>query len=393
MKEQLRILYVADTRLPTEKAHGLALMKLSEAFAQAGALVEVVAPKLWTRSGKDPFQYYGVNNIFSITYLFSLDLLPLRFMRPLLYLIQVTTFSFHAFVHVQRLLKTNQQRTVIFSHDYIPLYFLSFLPTPFYYDIHHFPGSNFMYRRVMKMACGFSVQTKWKIEELQKKFGISPDKITYWPNGTDVELFASTISKEEARERLEIKIKGPVAMYTGQFFGWKGVETFIASIAHMPPEITYLCVGGTPEDTETLRQKTVEAHDKRVVFVPFQRRHTMPMWLRSADVLVLPNTGKQKVSRYYTSPMKLFEYMASGRPIVSSRLPSIEEIVDDTLVYFAEADNPQSFAEQITQALADGAESTRAVHARKEAQMYTWKKRAEVLLSHMDTCVTPNRIS
>jgi glycosyltransferase involved in cell wall biosynthesis len=53
------------------------------------------------------------------------------------------------------------------------------------------------------------------------------------------------------------------------------------------------------------------------------------MWQKAADALVLPNTAKEDISKYYTSPMKLFEYMASRRPIVATNIPSITEIINE----------------------------------------------------------------
>ena len=61
-----KIVYVTNTRFPTEKAHGLATVKLCEAFADIGWAVEVVAPALWRKSSQNVFGYYGVKPNFKI---------------------------------------------------------------------------------------------------------------------------------------------------------------------------------------------------------------------------------------------------------------------------------------------------------------------------------------
>src|SRR3989344_2354492 len=253
----MKIIYIANTRLPTEKAHGLATMKICEAFVRAGAELELIVPKLWRHPG-DPFVFY---------------------------------------------------------------------------DIHHFPSKNFMYQRVMKKSSGFAVQTRWKILALGKQFAVPENKIVYWPNGTDVEKFSAGISKDEARKKLGLSINEKIILYTGALFDWKGVNTLVLAVGQLFLEAKVYIVGGATIDVKNLKKRLPEANNPRIVFVPFQPHEMMPFWCKAADVLVLPNTGKQKVSLYYTSPMKLFEYLVSGTPMVVSNIPSITEIVDNSSAF------------------------------------------------------------
>ena len=97
-------------------------------------------------------------------------------------------------------------------------------------------------------------------------------------------------------------------------------------------------VGGTLNDIKNFKKKYIES--KNILFTGYKEHKEIPIWQKSADVLVLPNTAKEKISKYYTSPMKLFEYMASKRAIIASDIPSIRELVNDDMVYFVEPDNP-----------------------------------------------------
>ena len=384
-----RLLYVSNTRLPTEKPHGLALVKLCEAFADIGLEVTVIAPKLWHGRKDDVFRAYDSKRNFSIITLPTIDLIAVPFLRRWTFLFQMITFSLSAFIFLMFRVLRKGADEIIFSHDYMPLWALSFLKNPIFYDIHHFPGKNFMYRRVMRQACGFSVQTKWKIAELQERFGIAKEKILYWPNGTDVEQFSIEMNMAEARAKLGIETKGPLVLYTGQLLPWKGVDTLVRTLEFLLEGISLYVVGGSVEDELRLRTQEVYGNDIRIQYVPPQPHTMMPVWMKAADVLVLPNTGTQKVSRYYTSPMKLFEYMASGRPIVASDIPSVREILDDSTAFFGAADNPRSFAEQIISALQDKERArahTRAAH--NLVSQYTWRERAERIAGYIQRILT-----
>jgi glycosyltransferase involved in cell wall biosynthesis len=81
--------------------------------------------------------------------------------------------------------------------------------------------------------------------------------------------------------------------------------------------------------------------------------------------------------------MKLFEYMASERSIVASDLPSVREILPADAGYFAKADDADSFARSIREALGESDSAARIARARSVVDSYTWKKRAERILERI----------
>ncbi len=390
-----KIVYVTNARLPTEKAHGLATAKIAEAFGDLGYEVDLIIPRRKHQALRQPayspagellvsrrraanviakpmfpaqtiFEFYQVRSNFNIKKLPTLDffgILP----EKLAFLIQLFSFSMSALFYSTW--RFNRQ-VVFFSHDHVPLWLLSFFGKKIFYDIHHFPDDAFLYRRVLKKSFGIAVQTKWKIKALEEKFGVSPKKIVYWPNGTDIKKFEIAETRDEARKKLGLPQDKKIALYTGQLFDWKGVDTFIKTAAELK-NIDFYVVGGSNEDIEN------PAELGNIYFIGQRPHEEIPLWLRAADVLVLPNTGKQKVSLYYTSPMKMFEYMASGTPIVASNIPSIAEILNDKNAILAKADNSESFAEKIKFVLENRASAKmRAEEALKDVQKYTWAERA-----------------
>lgn len=377
-KTPKKIVYVTTVRLPTEKAHGLSTVKICEALSSCGYEVDLIIPQLWRKNGGDVYGYYGVKRNFNILKIPCIDLIPIRFFDKVTFLIQSFSFSFFLFFFIWFKYWGKRNEIVFFSHDYIPLFFSSLLPFNIFYDIHHFPGKNFMYKRIMKRSFGFAVQTKWKISELGVQFGIKPEKIIYWPNGTDVTRFDILESMNEARQKIGIPLDKKIVMYTGSLFDWKGVDSLIRSIKYIPENVLVYLVGGTDRDVAVCKENIEEAKDNRVVFVPFQSFLKIPLWDRSADVLVLPNTGKQKVSMYYTSPMKLFDYMASGKPIVATSTPAILEILNKDNSILVEPDNPQELAKGIELILTDN-DVAQKISAKSfsDSKQYTWLERAK----------------
>jgi glycosyltransferase involved in cell wall biosynthesis len=94
-------------------------------------------------------------------------------------------------------------------------------------------------------------------------------------------------------------------------------------------------------------------------------------------VLVVPNTGKDPVSVRFTSPLKLIAHMASGRPIVTSDLPSIRELVSDAEALLVEPDNPMALAEGILRALNSTVGTPLAEAAKARVEELDWSARAE----------------
>ena len=374
------IFYVTNARLPTEKAHGLATVKLASAFAAAGVATTVVVPWRWNPIKEDPYQFYGVLKNFRIVRLPSVDFLWLGFGERFWFLVQLWSFSFAALLWL--VFRSRRLRhAVVFSHDHVPLFFASFIVPNIVYDIHRYPTMSRLYGRVLERARCIVTQTRGKGPMLARDFGVPAERIVSWPNGTDVERFRIPLSAAEARAKLDVPPDKKVVCYTGQLFQWKGVETLLLASRLLSEKYLVYIVGGDAESIAAVRERAGGGSFDRVRFVGQRPWAEMPVWQRAADVLVLPNTATEEESRLHTSPMKLFEYMASGRPIVASDLPSVREIVDDQMVWFAKPDDPQSFAGAVQAVVSSTEEAAqRARCARDAVARYSWTARAEHIL-------------
>jgi glycosyltransferase involved in cell wall biosynthesis len=192
------------------------------------------------------------------------------------------------------------------------------------------------------------------------------------------------LSKEALRRELNLPLKKKIAMYTGHFYQWKGVEVLVQAASQLDPDIDVYLVGGKEADIQRLKESTARVSWAKIKMIPFQPPSLAPKYQQAADVLVVPNIRASDDSSYYTSPLKLFQYMAAGRPIVASDLLSLRTVLNTETAYLVRPDDPQALAQGIRDALSDDQEAARrSKRAQEEVKQYTWEKRAERILQFL----------
>jgi glycosyltransferase involved in cell wall biosynthesis len=170
--------------------------------------------------------------------------------------------------------------------------------------------------------------------------------------------------------------------YAGHLYPWKGVDLVIEAIAGMQ-DVHGLIIGGHAAEPDLARVQDVAKKlycSLRTTFTGMIAPADVAARLREADVLVLPNPSSA-LSREFTSPLKLFEYMAAGRPIVASDLPSLREVLTDGHnAVLVEPGNPQALTAGIRRIKDDPELGRRlAAQALADVREYTWARRAERL--------------
>lgn len=176
----------------------------------------------------------------------------------------------------------------------------------------------------------------------------------------------------------------PIILYIGSLHPWKGVDIAIGAMRDVPRG-TLVVVGGGDATIPPLREIAArQGVAARVRFVGAVKPAVRFDWIAAASVCVLPLSSARIAARY-TSPLKLFEYLALGKPVVTADLPSIREIVEHGrnawLVAHAEA---QAFAAGINRVLADAAlRRSLGDEALRTAGTRTWDARARTIRAFM----------
>jgi glycosyltransferase involved in cell wall biosynthesis len=179
--------------------------------------------------------------------------------------------------------------------------------------------------------------------------------------------------------------------YVGSLLPGKGMEILLP-LASICPAVKFHVVGGTP--SQIASYKAAWPNLTNVIFHGFKSQQEIPGYLVSFDVLIAPYTQHVVVSEkggannlaLWMSPLKLFEYMAAGKPIVTTSLPVILEILQHKkTAWLCSANNIDEWKEAID--TLQGSPELRRILANNAyhefEEKYTWKKRAEWILQNV----------
>jgi glycosyltransferase involved in cell wall biosynthesis len=172
-----------------------------------------------------------------------------------------------------------------------------------------------------------------------------------------------------------------IILYTGHLYDWKGVDV-IRRAAKGLPDVFFYIIGGTSIDRDDYRRNLENEGVLNVHLEGLKPYRDIPEVVQAADILLLPNSARTKIGRDFTSPLKLFEYMASGVPILATRVPAVREIIDDNLATFFEPDDAGSLVAAAQQILGNYDDMlAKARRAQNLSLEYDWTQRARNILS------------
>ncbi|MCQ3935885.1 MAG: hypothetical protein DPW18_02440 [Chloroflexi bacterium] len=212
------------------------------------------------------------------------------------------------------------------------------------------------------------------------------------PNGVELEKYAGLPSPIEARRQLNLK-EGLTVGFTGHIYPGRGAD-LLFELAKQMPNVNFLWVGGTPELVDFWRGKLNESKMTNVTMTGFVKHESIPLYQAAADVLLMPYSRSIEASSgqdiaEVINPMKMFEYMAAGRGIVSADLPSIREVLNEgnaVLVEPVEERNREwgigNWRAAIESLLADEPRRLAlGAQARVDVEQLTWVKREERVMT------------
>ena len=375
--------YLSSTRLPSKKAHVIQQLNMSQAFASVGEDVQFVSPR--NGRGKPSWDeladHYGLTSEFELRFVPALTedyRFPVPYVPNLDYQV-VTYWLLYAY------LSGNLGRgDVLYSRNLYPTrFFLRALRTldlgdeiAVWFEQHQIDRDTtaWFYEQLDGVVCISEGQKR----ELARTRPIDSDKLFVAHDGVDLNAYDG-LSMEASRNQLGIDPDDRVVMYTGHLYPSKDVESLVRAAADF--DATCYVVGGYPEDLSRIKNEV--AVPENVTFTGFVPPSEVPLYQTAADVLVATVAADPEMD--YFSPLKLFEYMAAGKPIVVTRKPDYEEVLTHgENALFVAPESAEELADAVRTLLSDAQlRDDLGQRARADVRQYSWENRAERILNEI----------
>lgn len=393
----MKIAVIAPTHLPAPRANTIQVMKMTQALAETGQQVRLAVPGLPPDKRAVPWEelarQYGLRQAFPVEWL------------PVKPAWRSYDFAYRAFVWARHwqadLLYTRLPQAAALS---------SWRRMPVVYEIHDFPQGRlgpWALRLFLKGhgARRLVVITRALLSDLQHSFPLptSPSFTQVAPDGVDLARYRDLAGPEQSRQALtqilrqdaEVMLPSTninklesatfVAGYSGHLYPGRGTSLLLA-LAEKLPDIVFLLVGGESQDVRAYGEQIRARGLNNVILTGFIPNSQLPLFQAACDALLMPYQQRVAASSggdiaRYLSPMKVFEYMAAGRPILSSDLPVLREILSPQNALLLPPQDIQAWVAAL-QTMQTHPERGRALaaQARQDVQRYTWKRRAEIIL-------------
>jgi glycosyltransferase involved in cell wall biosynthesis len=368
----MRIAVITNSRIPSLTANSIQAMKVCQALTQLGHEIRVFAPREtalvpWERLAS----HYGLSTPFEIKWLPSIPVLK-RY-----------DFTLHSILAACKF-----KADLIYTWLLNPTVVALWLGWPVVLEMHAEVTGKlgpWLMRRFWRSSTPkrMLVTTRPLRDAIETAAGLTlPDEaVQIAPNGVDPAQYASLPDAAEARRQLGLEEK-LTAGFTGHIYPGRGAD-LLFELAQRMPDVNFLWVGGAPEEVNHWRDRLAEVGASNVTMTGFVENSGLPLYQSAADVLLMPYgrsisaSSGQDIAEVI-NPMKMFDYMAAGRAIVSADLPVIHEVLNEGNAIFCEPGNADAWERALRELLAD--ESRRlalSTQARKDVTRYTWLARAK----------------
>lgn len=296
----------------------------------------------------------------------------------------VTSFRYLEFVLKIFFFILREQPTHIFTRDIVVAYVFGFWKIKIVYEAHKEPRTKtacwIMHRLKKKQNFVLVTISRALKQYYIKDYFFNNEKICDCHDGVFLNDYEKVrnIDKKTLRKSLSLPIDKIIVMHTGSLYAGRGVELFEIIVKNFS-DICFVHIGGLKEDIENWRR--YYQHYQNIVFVEHQESQQLIRYQMSADLLFYPLT--QNTSTWWCcSPMKIFEYMATGIPILASNIGSIAEVLNEKNSFIFDPNDSETIVKQMQFILQhpDLAKYFGLMAYQDVQTNYTWEIRAKKIL-------------
>jgi glycosyltransferase involved in cell wall biosynthesis len=374
----MKIAYIATSTIPSTMANSIQVMKVCQALTQNGESVQLYVPGTKCTPWSDLKLHYGMKQEFPINWV---KILPA---------LKKVDFAISA------LRKAKSQKVeLVYTRLLWAAVFGLVFRFPVILELHDVPTGRFgswlfrwfIHSQGKKFVVFITSALQHLVEDsYQHHFTI--DETVVAPDGVDLERYQDRLSPSEARMKLGLR-DTLTAAYSGGFYEGRGLEAlFQLSIAN--PEIQFLWIGGRPEIVSEWKQRLEESGVSNTVLTGFVPNEKLPVYQAAGDILLMPyskivagSSGGNIAG--VNSPMKMFEYMAAGRAILTSDTPVLREVLNEGNAAFYIAEDIEDFKLKFTKLLQDKHyREMLSDRALIDVEQYSWRERMKKILHKLD---------
>ncbi|PKN88914.1 MAG: hypothetical protein CVU45_07600, partial [Chloroflexi bacterium HGW-Chloroflexi-7] len=221
---------------------------------------------------------------------------------------------------------------------------------------------------------------------IEQRFEISiPDKtVVIAPDGVDDARYQGLPEPKEARKKLGLK-ESITAVYTGGFYKGRGLELLV-ELAKAFPQVQFLWVGGKPEAVSGWKTIIDNLNIENIQLTGFIPNEKLALYQAAGEILLMPfgksvsgSSGGNTAD--VCSPLKMFEYMAAGRAILTSDLPVLREVLNENNALFYAIEDFDDLKTKFTMLISDAELRDKlSRQARTDVAQYTWQKRMQKIV-------------
>lgn len=366
----MNIIYLSSSFLPSKSANSVHVMNMCEALENLGIKIKLFGFK--GEKEENIFNYYDISKEFDI---YTVKKKPIRFFGDL-----IASFK------IKNIILNKFNNTVIYARNFYPLYLLK-NKYKYIFESHILP-ENIIHKKIQKVL--------FKNENFIKLVVISNilknDYLKEFPMLKSEDIIvahdASKITKNKTKKLYKNFGGQKVIGYVGSLFPGKGME-IISKLTYKLPNLKFIIVGGSKEEVNFWKKK---CNLKNTQLIGYVKQKELINYYNEFDIVLLPNqkdilvNNKKNNIGKWTSPLKLFEYMSYQKPIISSDLPVLREILKNN--YNCLLSSPKDVEEwknNILKLLNDDSLRDRLTkNAYNDLiNKYTWDKRAEKILNSL----------
>ncbi len=376
----MRIIYPVSEGFDPRKARFHQIIQTSHALAKRGCEIDLIMGRNEFDLTADVLPYYSLEP-HSNLHLHTVSMLR-REGNQKIHVSWNGIFHFACLFKIRKMIKEKKYHALYTRHPNLADFFLAHrhsLKMPIIFEAHEIfhltterkdkiQRMKAQEARIYSKVDGIVAITQGLKNQLEKIFTIST-QISVIPSGVNIDFYEGTGEEKNAGKIL----------YVGQLYPWKGVGALLEAMCYVTEGELHV-VGGEKKQIDDLIMKSKNLGiSNRVFFHGQVSPQDVKNFIKDASVAVHPLAQKDTAYAEFSSPMKIFEYMAARIPIIASDLPGIREILTDQVsALLVPPDDSKALAKGIQLMLDDPKLRQRlSDNAYETVQQHSWAKRAE----------------